>query len=658
VKIFKGGFVLLLMLACFVAVAKAQTSSNEAMPFPTAKTPAAVDRGMLSAESGASAISVTVVLRLPGATAAENLLETINTPGNGQYHKFLTGDQFTARFGPKDSDVAAAIAGLAKYGLSAVRTSATTLRVTGMPAAMERAFGVTLHSYEVDAQEGAPGYRYHAPLGQVKVPTELQGVVSGVVGLDSRPAFRPHFRKVNANLTKVKVQAEAAASSGSSGNVPGEWTVEDFANYYDLNPLYKRGLTGKGSTLAIVTLASFTPSDAFAYWSALGLKVNPKRVHIINVDGGPGAPSDASGSFETTIDVQQSGGIAPQAKVLVYQAPNEGQTFLDAFAKAIEDNTADSISTSWGGWEWFYNLENNPVTDPKNGKTVSFAQALHELLLRAAIQGQSVFAASGDGGAYQVNDQLGCVPSSDPACSITLSVELPSSDPFITSAGGTTVPVEIEFCLNAACTPPYYDVNIKKERVWGWDYQIGLCKALGYDPVSCGIFPVGSNGGVSFTYPAPSYQAYLPGVQKTQPKQAFVYDGEFYFVQPPYFPGRNTPDISANADPYTGYVAYYSSSAQGFGLYDGNGGTSFVAPQLNGVMALINQECEGRQGLVNYALYRAARNGHGYSGSNAPLNYIVQGDNWFYTGNRGYSPAAGLGTLDIANFAAYLQNQK
>lgn len=98
-----------------------------------------------------------------------------------------------------------------------------------------------------------------------------------------------------------------------------------------------------------------------------------------------------------------------------------------------------------------------------------------------------------------MNNDLGCVgpySAAQPAsCSDTLTVDYPASDPAMTAAGGTTLAVLLEFCLNAACTPPYYDVNIPHERVWGLDYLDGLCAYFGLDPVSCGIFPGGGGGG-------------------------------------------------------------------------------------------------------------------------------------------------------------------
>ncbi|MGC1416698.1 MAG: S53 family peptidase [Candidatus Acidiferrum sp.] len=652
----KNGLLLLSLALGWMPCAMAQSSAvvggqHAAVPYPNRATPKAVDLGALSGQSGATPISVTVALSLPRLADAEDLLKSINTPGNPQYHQFLTAEQFAARFAPADADVAKVIASLAKYKLAASRTGATTLSVTGLPADMERAFAVSLHAYEVPAHGNEPGYSFHAPLTHATAPSEISASVTAVVGLDTRPNFRPLHVAVPASLNRPR----ATTSPSATGNPPGLLTVSDFANYYDVQPLYRRGVSGSGSTIGIVTLASFTPSDAFAYWGALGLSVKGNRIKVVDVDGGPGAPSDASGSIETTLDVEQSGGIAPGAKMIVYQAPNTNQGFVDGFATAIDSNKADSLSVSWGFWEWYQNLENSPVTDPMTGRTVGITQAFHELFLRAAIQGQTLFAASGDGGAYDINNDFGCTP---PDCSLTLSVDNPASDPAMTAAGGTTLPGTQSYCLNSACTPPYYNITIAQESVWGWDYLDGLCSALGApNPIACGIFPGGSGGGVSILFGEPLYQYFVSGVQRSQPGQNWVLEGQLVYALPANYRGRNVPDISFNADPETGYVIYYTSDKNGFGIASFYGGTSFVAPQLNGVTALLGQYLNGRRiGLLNYALYGLASSGQGYRGPNAPLHAITTGDNWFYYGRNGYSPAAGLGTLDVANFAQYLRD--
>jgi subtilase family serine protease len=460
-----------------------------------------------------------------------------------------------------------------------------------------------------------------------------------------------HRASEHLNQAKIKV---TPATGSSTGNEPGLLTVTDFANQYNVTPLYGKGISGKGKTVGIVTLASFTPSDAFAYWSAVGLTVDPNRITVVNIDGGAGAPSDASGSDETTLDVEQSGGVAPGAKIIVYVAPNTNQAFVDAFAEAVESNKVDTLSTSWGEWEWFDNLENSPVADPNTGRTVSSLRAMDELFLQAALQGQSLFASAGDAGAYDANDGVdnNGFPFVPPYYSLALSVDFPASSPYITAAGGTTLPGTQTFTLPGGL--PNFSVTIKNERVWSWDYLNPLCAELGYDPISCGIFPVGGGGGVSVEFPTPFYQAFTSGVQRSQPGQSFITytttPPTDYFDLPAHYPGRNLPDISANADPDTGYIIYYTSDQNGPEILTFIGGTSFVAPQLNGVTSLFNQYSRGRVGLLNLPAYLLADIG-GYRGPNAPLVAIKYGNNDFYTGSNGYNPGAGLGVLNVYNFA-------
>lgn len=639
--------VFLPLLVCAATLLHAQS-----VPVSGAAMSKAVDHGDLAVTDKSTPISVTVVLGIKNLSDAESLARSVNTPGDPQYHHFLTAAQFESQFAPGSATFARIAAGLAPYGLSARQTTAMTITVTGLPANMERAFGVSLHSYQVAAQGNVPGYSYHAPLSKLSIPAALSGSVAGIVGLDNRPSFQPHYRTVPASVSAVR--SHAAATTTTTGDAPGYWTVTDFAKYYDVQPLYSQGLTGSGHTLGIVTLAAFTPSDAYAYWNALGLPVSTNRIQIVNVDGGPGAPSDASDSEETTLDVEQAGGVAPGAKIIVYQAANTNQAWVDAYAMAVEDNVADSISTSWGDWEWTYTEQNAPVTDPTTGQTVSLLQAGHELFLRAALQGQTLFAASMDGGAYAANDGLGCYPSTSPSCGLTVSVEYPASDPAITAAGGTTLAGTQQYNINGT----EVTINVPSERVWGWDYLEPICKVLQEDPYSCGIFPGGSGGGVSVQFAKPSYQMPISGTKTSQPGQDFVYNGTSEYQLPAYYAGRNVPDISFNADPETGYLLYYTSNVSGFSIIDNYGGTSFVAPQLNGVAALLEQDLNGRLGLLNYSLYALGLGNVGYStavGTGAPLHAIPYGDNWFYFGTNGYNPAVGLGTLDVANFAQYLR---
>ncbi|WP_083340479.1 S53 family peptidase [Chromobacterium vaccinii] len=605
------------------------------------------DLGKVEQATPAQKLTVTIALSLRDRDAAARYLQEVHTPSSPNYHQFLTPSEFRARYAPSEASVAKVSARLQAAGLSVKRVGSTLLQVSGPAATVQKAFGAEVHVFQNKAVVQGAAARYTAPVRASTPGVDLSDV-QAVIGLDSRPHFRPHLRQLPNHL---QASMDKSASAVTTGNAPGKWTVTDLARHYNITPLYNKGIHGKGATIGIVTLASFTPSDAFQYWSSIGLNTDPNRLTVVDIDGGPGAPSDDGGSSETTLDVEQSGGIAPDAKIIVYQAPNTTQGFVDAFAKAIESNAADTLSVSWGEWEWFD--QQAQAVNPVGGKSANVLQTYHDLFLQAALQGQTMFAASGDSGAYDVNRAAPL-----PQYNKVLSVDSPANQQFITAAGATTVPTTLTFHPNGK----EMKVKIPTERAWGWDYLGGLCKALGKDPVACGIFPVGDGGGVSSFIARPFYQNWLPGMQNSPAGQQLVDSSQnppqVVATLPADFKGRNVPDISMNGDPETGYVVYYTSSKTGFSIQTNNGGTSFVAPQLAGIAALLNQSLGGRLGLLNFSLYGLVATGHAYHGSSrhgAPLRDITAGNNWGYNAHRGYDQATGVGVPDVANLDAALQ---
>lgn len=619
-----------------------------AVPYPHSNTaPAAVDLGTTNGAIAAP-VSVTVALKLSNPEQLEALIEATYTQGSPHYHQFLTPQQFRERFAPSAATLAQVTQHFEAAGLAVTRTATAQLRVSGSAAAIERAFGVELHEYAVPASQGAPAYRYRAPLGAPRLPAAISASLHGVFGLDTRPRFYPHLRSA------ARLPAQVAPQKAGTADPFGSLTVADFAAHYDVKPLYRDGIYGRGHTLAIITLASFTPSDAFAYWASLGLNVRSDRLKEVLIDGGSGPPSDASGSLETTLDVEQSGGIAPGAKVIVFEAPNTNQGFVDAFAAVIDANQADTMSTSWGEWELFDTpdnvFDNGPVTDPVTGNITSIIYAYNDLLMQAALQGQTAFAAAGDAGAW---DEVGELPAN---FSNVISVDDPGVQPFLTDAGGTTLPGKQVFALPNGKS---LSINVPQEQAWGWDYLIPLCKALGQTIDQCGIFPAGGGGGVSLYFRRPFYQHFVSGLRDSVPGQA-LYDNsqkppQLVLPLPGHFPGRNVPDISLNSDPQTGYVVAYTSNVSGFSFQTFWGGTSFAAPQMNGVTALLCDGTHGRIGLLNVPLYIIAGS-NGYSGQHPPLRDIKTGDNWYWSARPGYDQASGVGVPDVANLLEALRD--
>jgi kumamolisin len=637
------------------AIGLALSAAAAAAPFPQGRV-SAVDVGPAAAFAENAQVTVTVSLKLRDEDQLDKFIEAVSTHTSPQYHQFLTVQQFSDRFGPTAATVAAVTQHFASQGLTVTRSATAQLHVTGTAAAIEKAFSVQLHSFAVAPTAEAPGYRFRAPMGAPHLPDAVAGLVAAVVGLDTRPRMRPAVQHVGSVAALQKQGSHA--NTLNTPDAPGFWTVQDFAQYYDVNPIYKAGVSGRGRTIGIMTLASFTPTDAYAYWSALGLKVGSNRITEIQVDGGSGAPSDASGSIETTLDVEQSGGLAPGAQIRVYESPNTAQGFVDVVGAAADENVADTLSMSWDTWE-FFDFSPSPfwgngaVTDPATGEQTNMITAFHDALAQAASQGQTVFIASGDYGAYASEDGL---PLAD--FNPVLSVNDPAVQPYVTATGGTTLPGPQTYVNSSGA--PIYTVTIQQEQSWSWTYIEGLCNVLGIDYYTCGIEPIGSGGGVSLYWPRPFYQWFVPGMADTQPGQT-IYDN---LPTPPAdvppvhlragFPGRNVPDLSANADPETGYIIYYTSSSSGFGIATYYGGTSFVAPQFNGVTSLYSEALHTRLGLINPELYFISQTG-GYGGFRPPLRDITQGNNWYWNAHRGYDQTTGLGVPDVANLLETLR---
>jgi kumamolisin len=612
-----------------------------------------VDLGSVIGRSGDQQMTVTIALKLPDPARAEAFAQRMAKPGDPMFHQFLTPAEARKEFGPSESDVARATSILRLTGLSVERASTTTLKATGPVSMMERVFQTSLHEFT----DLATSKTFHAPLSRPVVPEAIAPMVTGVFGLNTQTVAKPHLLQAPTTLGGQPIASVQATGAVTTTDRPGFLTVTDFDELYDVNPLLAKGVTGAGRTIGIATLAAFRPSDAFAYFSAVGLTVNPNRISIVEVDGGSGPVSEASGSDETTLDVEQSGGVAPGANIIVYEAPNTSQGFVDVFTTAVEQNKADSISTSFGLPEIFDTEQlGGTVTDPFDGEMVTSLQAMHEDFVLGALQGQSLFAAAGDSGAFDTNRDLPAPDFSTP-----LSVDYPASDSAITASGGTTIAATLRFRVPSGILT----ITIPTEQVWGWSYLQPLCNALGTpNPITCGIFSVGTGGGVSSEFPVQLTQLGLQGVQKTQPGQSLIditgalqgdTPGTDLFDFPANFAGRNVPDAAFNADPETGYIIIFTEDGQTSpSELTFFGGTSFVAPQMNGMAALFEQNGGTRLGLFTVPLYVLDRTGIALAGPHPAIDVTTAGNNFFYQGAAPFSPASGVGRIDVSQFAKLL----
>jgi subtilase family serine protease len=563
--------------------------------------------------------TVSIVLKIQNQARLESFVAGTVTPGNANYQQFMSMRDFMQSYAPSSAEVQFVTHAMAAQGITVndVMSNNLVIHATGTTAQFNQLLQTQIHDYF----DGL--HHFHKPVSEGKIPSTLADLILVIAGLNNQPQAHPMSQRVAEAQPAVGAVESVKVSllnKGATSGTPGQLTVTDVANLYNITPLYNNNIKGKGRTIGIATLANFSPADAYAYWAAVGLNVSQNRITQVHVDGGGGV----NGADETTLDVEQSGGIAPDAKVIVYDAPNTDAGFIDVFYQAIADNKVDTLSVSWGS--------------PEIAQTPDVMTAQHQAFIVAAAQGISVFASAGDSGAYDINNANGGYAY--PGCSQLLTVDSPASDPYVTAAGGTTLPnVQVH---------KYGTITVPAERPWGWDYlENYMVTNYGQAFYDAYYFPVGGGGGVSVNYDLPSYQNRAHGKQTSPAGQSLICQTDSgpqnLITLPAGYAGRNVPDISLNADPYTGYSVYY----QGGWVY-GMGGTSFVAPQLNGMTSLISQALGKRVGLLNPQIYaRLAQ--FGYS-SGSSFNPITTGDNLYWQAGPQYNPATGVGTLNLANF--------
>jgi kumamolisin len=602
---------------------------------------------------------VSFILRGRNLFGLESAIEEGKSPD-------LTVAQFASRYGQTPAKITALESYLNRYGIStSVYPDDLDVTASGTAAEFDSALSVQQQQYQVPAVAAHSGVAKPGLAGAATAQTATAQTVHGTITDPSLPAnIGPdvlailgltNYAPFSDDLTHTPKGVTASNSITPTATYTGNLTPADFAKTYDLDPLYGSGITGQGQTLGVVTLAGFDPSTAYYFWdNVLAATTKPDRISVYNVDDGPGAPSEAAGSGESDLDVEQSGALAPDANVVVYQAPNSEAGYADAFFAAASQNVAESLSSSWGVPETI--LQASMIA---GAQAPAYAQAFDEAFLELAAQGQSTFIAAGDAGAYDATGDLGTT---------NLSVEDPSNSPFVTSVGGTTLGGTITATADAATVK----ATIPAQRTWGWDWlwpdyaKFGFPTEASFAAAAAG----GGGGGFSGFEPTPVYQEMLDrqgaaaeggysDVEYLTPAGYTSVDGLYLPTQrtfnaapgvaPGEGSGRGLPDLATDADPFTGYLLYDPLAAPA--LQSGWGGTSFGAAQLNGAAALIDQYAGHRVGLWNPSIYAFAMS------ADSPFTPLsAQGtsnDNLYYTGTPGqvFNPGSGLGYPDLAKLA-------
>jgi kumamolisin len=370
------------------------------------------------------------------------------------------------------------------------------------------------------------------------------------------------------------------------------------ATAYDIKSLKDAGLDGSGQTMAFAEIDTFKRKDIETYDKYCGLDCpngTGSTLPPVEEVKVDGGADKAKDVSETTLDIEVVHAIAPQTHLIAYEGPADFGGLTHTFAKIVKDNRAQVVSISLGGCE--------PAIVQANDLGTPYLNTLNTIFQQAAAQGMTVLVASGDEGAYtcQRNDPNDNSPS----------ISLPADNPYVTAVGGTAL-----FVNNDGGSYGYEA---------GWEGPLEGS---------------GGGGGVSVGYSIPSWQS-GPGVSNQ------------------YSTGmRQVPDVSAAADPLTGYKIYDSTSGcSGTDCWTAVGGTSAAAPLWASLVVLANQQAKASgkkpMGFINPALYAMGSD----QAKTSPFHDITLGGNLFYQATSGWDYSTGWGTPDAAVLVKALVDQ-
>jgi Pro-kumamolisin, activation domain/IPT/TIG domain len=543
--------------------------------------------------------------RDPAALAA--YAAAVTTPRSPLYEHYLGAGQFAAWFGPEPATIAAVDGHLRADGVRVTGVSGNGLLVsfTATAADAEAAFGTRLERYRL-----ADGAAAFAPATSVALPASIAPAVQTVLGLNttSRPVAEPlHGRRGAGTEPSVKAPATAAGpkacpAARADAAAFGGLTDQQITYAYGVDRLYDAGQDGARQTIDVYELEPFSRDDIrtfdTCYFGASNASAMLKRLTVVPVDGGQQV---GYGSGESELDIDDVSAVAPGANIEVYEAPNTFYGLADEFNAIVQDDNAKVATSSWAsGCE---------------AGIQAFVPGLESLentiFEQAAIQGQTVLEWAGDDGSD------GCaIHGSSPVPPI-LSQNVEGDQPYVLSVGGTTI------------TDPTFP---PAEQVWNDGSNWGA-----------------GGGGISQVWSAPSWQtgSHVPGFDNAAiVKRAKAVAGTDFCGAAVC---REVPDVTAQADEFTGAITVYETQFGGWTTFGGtSSSTPLWASMLTDIASTPACQAAGGLGFVPPKLYAIGANPREYASS---FNDITEGNNdvfddagGLFPATAGYDMASGLGS--------------
>jgi len=636
----------------FVTATVATASASAASPATVAGTApvwatASADRGQVAA---GTSVTSTVYLAGKDQSAMEAYATAVATPGSSIYHKYLSAAEYQSEFGTTTAQVKAVESWLRSSGLHVVSANSHEVEVSGTAAQTENAYSVSLHNYSVK------GKTYRAPSSNAKVPASVASDVLTIADLDNMPTLM-----TTNNVSTASAEAEL------TGDKPTMTKSSDGAYYIGQTPCSSYYGQVKDTTAPAengtkdnpYVICGYVPSQLRSAYGVAGVNGRGVTIAIVDAYGSSdiladaneyaknhGDPAFKSGQFldtetpadwtneaacggaagwspEEHIDVESAHAMATGATIHYYGANScEDADLLASLQQIADTQSADIVTDSWG--EVIYSTTGNESTAEMAAYDQVFAQD--------AIEGIEINFSAGDCGAEIPTTGCGTNDtSSEP------QTDWPASSAWVTTVGGTSLAIGKHG-------------NTEWNTAWGTD--IFLDEGTSWSEYG---WYFGGGGGTSATVSQPWYQRGIVSKKLATTLPTGVTTSEKMRVE---------PDISLDADPYTGFLVGQTQT-----LPDGStgygesawGGTSLASPLFAGLQADV-MELQHYQpvGFANPAIY--ARFGspayyqvtskspgtkalNDFPTSTGGTNYSVDfGDTQILEATPGYNDVTGVGT--------------
>jgi subtilase family serine protease len=601
-------------------------------------------------------------------TALQTRIDQMHNPQSPLFQQWLSSDDVGRCYGVADGDIAVLSSWLQKHGFSvdAVSSGRMMLIFTGTAGQVAEAFHTEIHHLNVK------GVKHIANMSAPDVPAAFAPVVGGFRSLhDFMPKPMMHMVGVakrdpkTGKLYRVAGSEKQPAINVASVKKPKslityqddpfcggscEWLgPQDFYTIYNEKPLLTGTIcggpcNGAGQTIAVIEetdvcagQSGSSPDDCAgandlaAFRSQFGLPV-PHAKYFFGIPGycadpGVQGPFGTGEESEADIDLQWAGATAPGAQVdflaCATTSTTAGVDLASIYAVDHLSSTISSFSLSYGVCEL-------GLAEGEFGGIFQTNAFYNSLWQQAVAEGQTVNVSAGDSG-----DDT-CERGAE-AATIGWNVNGIASTPYDVAAGGTDFSdnYSSDFAQapntywNANDSTPYESaLSYVPEMTWNSSCGSSLLASfLGWEEgatytpeqVCSGDTPFGfdftyvdaaGGGGISSIYKLPVWQSvYGVGRNFTSASK------------------RNLPDVSlfASANFWSHALQFCETDLatgsggglpcdytnQGEGGEMAAGGTSFVAPQINGIIAVINQTWRSRQGQANYNLYALASHEYG-----------------------------------------------